>query len=46
MLVFISFGFVILYINEHLLDNIKNVKRTFAVAGAISLVVGTNILLG
>ncbi len=46
MLVFISFGFVILYINEHLLDNIKNVKRTFAAAGFISLAVGTNILLG
>ena len=46
MLIFISFGFVILYINEHLLDNIQNVKRTFAVAGMISLVVGTNILLG
>ena len=46
MLVFISFGFVILYINEHLLDNIKNVKRTFAAAGVVSLVVGTNILLG
>jgi ABC-type nickel/cobalt efflux system permease component RcnA len=46
MLIFISFGLVILYINEHLLDNIKNVKRTFAVAGAVSLVVGTNILLG
>ena len=46
MLVFLAFGFVILYINEHLLDNIKNVKRTFAAAGIVSLVVGTNILLG
>ena len=46
MLVFISFGFIILYINEHLLDNIQNVKRTFATAGVVSLVVGTNILLG
>ena len=46
MLVFLAFGFIILYINEHLLDNIKNVKCTFAAAGIISLVVGTNILLG
>ena len=46
MLVFLAFGFVILYINEHLLDNIKNVKRTFAAAGVVSLVVGTDILLG
>jgi len=46
MLVFLAFGFIILYINEHLLDNIKNVKRTFAAAGVVSLVVGTNILLG
>ena len=46
MLVFLAFGFIILYINEHLLDNIKNVKRTFAAAGLVSLVVGTDILLG
>jgi len=45
MLVFVSFGLVILYINEHLLDNIKNVRRVFATAGVISLVVGGNILL-
>ncbi len=46
MLVFISFGFVILYINERLLGNIENVKRTFAAAGTISLIVGIDILLG
>ena len=46
MLIFISFGLVILYINEHLLDNIRNVRRVFATAGVISLAVGGNILLG
>ncbi len=46
MLIFVGFGFVILYINEHLLDSEKNVRRVFATAGAVSLVVGTNILLG
>jgi len=46
MLIFVGFGFIILYINEHLLDSEKNVRRAFAGAGVLSLVVGTNILLG
>ena len=46
MLIFVSFGFVILYINEHLLDSLQNVRRVFATAGVISLIVGTDILLG
>ncbi len=46
MLIFVSFGFVILYINEHLLDSLSNVRRVFATAGVISLIVGSNILLG
>lgn len=46
MLVFVSFGLVILYINEHLLDNVKNVRRVFATAGVVSLAVGGDILLG
>ena len=46
MLIFVSFGFVILYINEHLLDSLSNVRRVFATAGIISLIVGTNILIG
>ena len=45
MLIFVSFGLVILYLNEHFLGNITNVRRAFATAGVISLVVGTNILL-
>ncbi len=46
MLVFVSFGFLILFINQNFLGDIKNVRRTFTIAGVISLVVGTNILLG
>ena len=46
MLIFVSFGLVILYLNEHFLDSVTNVRRAFATAGIISLVVGTNILLG
>jgi ABC-type nickel/cobalt efflux system permease component RcnA len=46
MLVFIAFGMLILYVNQNLLGNLQNVKRAFTAAGLISLVVGTNILLG
>lgn len=46
MLVFISFGLLILYVNQNLLSSVQNVKRAFSAAGLISLVVGTNILLG
>ena len=46
MLVFVSFGFVIAYINEHLLGTVQNVRRVFAAAGIVSLIVGTDILLG
>ena len=46
MLVFIAFGMFILYINQNFLGNIRNVKRAFTTAGAVSLLVGTNILLG
>ncbi len=46
MLVFIGFGFAILYINEHLLDSLQNVRRVFATAGIVSLIVGSDILLG
>jgi len=46
MLVFVLFGFLILFINENFLGNLKNVRRTFTAAGVISLIVGTNILLG
>jgi len=46
MLVFIAFGMLILYLNQNFLGNIQNVKRAFTTAGVVSLVVGTNILLG
>ncbi len=46
MMIFVGFGFLILYLNQNFLGNIKNVRRTFTIAGIISLVVGTNILLG
>jgi len=44
MLIFVGFGLVILYLNQHFLGNIKNVRRAFSVAGIVSLLVGTNIL--
>ena len=46
MLVFIAFGMLILYVNQNFVGNIQNVKRAFTTAGVVSLVVGTNILLG
>ena len=46
MLVFLAFGLLILYVNQNFLGNLQNVRRAFATAGLISLLVGTNILLG
>jgi len=46
MLIFGLFGLVMLYINTNLLGNLRNVRRTFAAAGLISLAVGSNILFG
>ena len=46
MLIFVGFGFVILYFNNHFLSSLSNVRRAFTAAGVVSLVVGTNILLG
>lgn len=46
MLVFMAFGMLILYINKNFLGNLTNVRRAFTIAGVISLVVGTNILIG
>jgi ABC-type nickel/cobalt efflux system permease component RcnA len=45
LLVFMAFGLLILYINTNLLTNIQNVRRTFTMAGVISVIVGGNILL-
>ncbi len=46
MVVFISFGAIILYINKNLLNSKQNVRKVFATAGVISIVVGSSILLG
>ncbi len=46
MIIFIGFGTFILYINNNLLKSKQNIKRVFTLAGVISLVVGSNILLG
>ena len=45
MLLFGVFGMVMLYINKNFLGNLANVRRAFATAGVISLLVGTNILV-
>ena len=44
-LVFVSFGVLILYFNKKMLTNLNSVRRTFMVAGAVSIAVGTNMLL-
>ncbi len=46
MLVFLTFGLLILYVNQNFLGNLQNVRRAFTTAGLVSLLVGTNILLG
>lgn len=45
MVVFIAFGWIILWINKDILTNIKNVRRAFAAVGAVSVLVGGNMLL-
>ncbi len=45
MVIFVGFGYIIALINDNLLTNRKNVRAVFAVAGAISLIVGGEILL-
>ena len=46
MVIFIAFGGLILYINKNLLNSKKNLKRVFATAGLVSVVVGSNMLIG
>ena len=46
MVIFVGFGSVILYINKNLLNSKKNLKRVFATAGLVSVVVGSNMLIG
>ena len=46
MLIFTLFGLSLSYFNSNFLNNKKNVRRAFAFAGTVSLIVGTNILIG
>ncbi len=46
MVIFVGFGMVILFINQNVLTDRKNVRRVFGSAGAISIAVGSNMLLG
>jgi ABC-type nickel/cobalt efflux system permease component RcnA len=46
MAIFIGFGVVILYINQNLLNSKQNLRRVFTTAGVVSVVVGSNMLLG
>jgi len=46
MVIFVGFGTVILYINKNLLNSKQNLKRVFATAGIVSVVVGSNMILG
>ncbi|MFA6138328.1 MAG: hypothetical protein WC667_09595 [Sulfurimonas sp.] len=45
MSIFVGFGVVILYINKNLLNSKQNLKRVFATAGVVSVVVGSSMLL-
>jgi len=44
MLIFVGFGAIILYVNQNLLTSKQNVRRVFAVAGVVSLIVGSSML--
>lgn len=44
-LIFIAFGAVILQLNRHLLRDLGNVRRAFAVAGVTSVAVGGHMLM-
>lgn len=44
--VFISFGLIINYMNENILNSEKNIKRVFTTAGIASILVGANMILG
>lgn len=42
-IVFVGFGGLILSVNRHLLSSVANVRRVFAVAGTVSVLVGTQM---
>lgn len=43
--VVVSFGGVILFFNSYLLTNLRNVRIAFETAGAISVAVGSQMLI-
>ncbi len=45
MLVFMGFGYVVALVNDNLLTSKRNVRLAFATAGAVSLIVGGQMLL-
>ena len=45
MLIFVGFGVILAYMNKNILNNKRNLKRAFGVAGVISLIVGINFLI-
>jgi len=45
MIIFVGFGMIISYINTNLLTNKKNIRGIFTIAGVVSLVVGSNMLV-
>jgi glycopeptide antibiotics resistance protein len=45
MSVFMIFGFLISLVNDNLLTSKRNVRLAFAMAGAVSLVVGSQMIL-
>lgn len=46
MTIFVGFGAVILYINKNLLNSKQNIRKVFATAGLVSVVVGSNMIIG
>ena len=42
--VFVSFGLIINYMNENILNSEKNIKRVFTTAGIASILVGSNMI--
>ena len=46
MLIFIGFGVILAYMNKNILNNKRNLKRAFSVAGVVSLIVGLDFLIG
>lgn len=45
MLIFVSFGACILYINKNLLNSKQNLRRIFTSAGLVSSLIGVNMLI-